>query len=123
VKSLTDWVAPVLFLVVGAFWVAIVATGGAILLVFAALAFIISGLLLLAVPLSWVTRPMAGATTLFGLVLTIYQVYQATTLFGTGLSSVGVTSGAVFGVFAIVCVYLELATLSIGAEQVVAKKP
>jgi hypothetical protein len=113
---------PVLFLVVGVFWLGIVATGGALLLVFAALAFIVSGLLLLQMPESWATRPLAGASALFGLTLTVYQVYEAATLFGTSLSNVGLFSGAVFGAFAIICVYLELETLSMGRGTAVPRK-
>jgi len=113
---------PILFLAEGVFWLAIVATGGAILLVLAALAFIVSGLLLIQVPASWATKPLAGASALFGLTLTVYQVYQAATLYGSSLSTIGLTSGAVFGVFAVVCVYLELATLSMGSEASAAKK-
>jgi hypothetical protein len=108
---------PVLFLLVGVFWLGIVATGGAPLLLLAALAFILSGLLLLAMPSSWAARPLAGASALFGLALTVYQVYVASTLFGTGLGSFGLTTGAVFGVFAIICAYLELATLSTGNKS------
>ena len=113
---------PILFLAEGVFWVAVVATGGAILLLFAALAFFVSGLLLFQMPESWATKPLAGASALFGLTLTIYQVYQAATLYGTSLSSIGLTSGAVFGAFAVVCVYLELATLSMGSEAPATKK-
>ena len=121
-KSARELMIPILFLAEGVFWLAIVATGGAILLVLAALAFIVSGLLLVQVPASWATKPLAGASALFGLTLTVYQVYQAATLYGSSLSTIGLTSGAVFGVFAVVCVYLELATLSMGSEASAAKK-
>ena len=121
-KSARELMIPILFLAEGVFWLAIVATGGAILLVLAALAFIVSGLLLIQVPASWATKPLAGASALFGLTLTVYQVYQAATLYGSSLSTIGLTSGAVFGVFAVVCVYLELATLSMGSEASAAKK-
>jgi hypothetical protein len=122
VKSARELLIPMLFLAEGVFWLAIVATGGAILLVLAALAFIVSGVLLIQMPASWATKPIAGASALFGLTLTIYQVYQAATLFGSSLNTIGLTSGAVFGVFAVVCVYLELATLSMGSEASAAKK-
>jgi hypothetical protein len=121
-KSARELLLPILFLAEGVFWVAVVATGGAILLLFAALAFFVSGLLLFQMPESWATKPLAGASALFGLTLTIYQVYQAATLYGTSLSSIGLTSGAVFGAFAVVCVYLELATLSMGSEATATKK-
>ncbi|MDA4115871.1 MAG: hypothetical protein OK442_04890 [Thaumarchaeota archaeon] len=121
-KSARELLIPILFLAEGVFWLAIVATGGAILLILAALAFIASGLLLIQMPDSWATKPLAGASALFGLTLTVYQVYQAATLFGSSLSTIGLTSGAISGVFAIVCVYLELATLSMGSEASAAKK-
>jgi len=122
VKSPRELLIPILFLAEGVFWLAVVATGGAILLVLAAIAFIVSGLLLIQMPTSWATKPLAGASALFGLTLTVYQVYQAATLYGTSLSSIGLTSDALFGVFAIVCVYLELATLSMGREAAAPKK-
>jgi len=115
-------VVPLLFLIEGVFWLGIVATGGALLLSLAALAFIVSGILLFAVPASWVTRPLAGASALFGLVLAVYQVYEAATLAGTSLSALGLTSGAIFGVFAIVSVYLELSTLAMGSQGLTAKR-
>ena len=121
-KSPRELLIPILFLVEGVFWLGIVATGGALLLVFAALAFVVSGLLLLQMPDSWATRPLAGASALFGLTLTVYQVYQAATLFGTSLSNVGLSSGVIFGAFAIICVYLELETLSMGRGTAVPRK-
>ena len=111
-KSVRELLVPILFLVEGAFWLGIVATGGAFLLVLAALAFVLSGVLLYAMPSGWMTRPLAGASALFGLTLTLYQFYEASTLFGTGLSTLGLTSGALFGLFAVLSIYLELATLA-----------
>ena len=120
-KSLREMLVPILFFVVGAFWVGIVATGGGSLLILAALAFILSGVLLLAMPANWVGRPLAGASALFGLTLTVYQAYQAATLIGSNLNTVGVTSFALFGVFAVVCAYLEISTLSMGRPTESAK--
>jgi hypothetical protein len=114
---------PVLFLIEGAFWLAIVATGGAGLLALAALAFIASGILLFAMPSNWVTRPLAGASALFGLVLAVFQVYEAATLAGTALSTLGLSSGLVFGAFAILALYLELSTLAMGSHGLAAKRP
>ena len=115
-RSAREFVVPLLFLVEGVFWLGIVATGGAILLSLAALAFIVSGLMMYAMPANWVTRPLAGASALFGLVLAVYQVYEAATLAGTGLGVLGLTSGAVFAVFALLSVYLELSTLAMGTR-------
>ena len=61
-KSVRELLVPILFLVEGAFWLGIVATGGAFLLVLAGLAFVLSGVLLYAMPSGWVTRPLAGAS-------------------------------------------------------------
>ena len=107
---------PILFFVEGAFWVAVVALGGAPLLLLAALAGIASGALLLWASSFWAARPIAGASALFALALTVYQVYEAATLLESDLSTVGITSGAIFGVLAVVSIYLELATLSMGRE-------
>ncbi|MDG6967793.1 MAG: hypothetical protein JRN58_05320 [Nitrososphaerota archaeon] len=112
-KSLREWSVPVLFIVEGLFWVAIVALGGGDLLLFAALAGVASGLMLLARPSSWVTRPLAGASALFALALTLFQLYQAATLVGSDLSTVGITSGVIFLVFAGVSVFLELETMAL----------
>jgi hypothetical protein len=116
VKSPKELAVPILFLVVGVFWLGIVATGGDLLLLLAVLAFMLSGLFLIAMPSNWAVRPLAGASALFGLTLTVYQVYVAATLFGTSLGSLGLTTGAIFAVFAIICAYLELATLSMGSQ-------
>jgi hypothetical protein len=122
VKPLKDMLVPILFLVEGAFWLGIVATGGGPLLVLAALACILSGVLLIWISSNWVTRPLAGASALFALALTIYQAYEASTLLGSNLSTLGIESVGVFGVFAVVCVYLELATLSVGRAAESSKK-
>jgi hypothetical protein len=116
-KTLRELLVPILFLVEGAFWLGIVATGGATLLVLAALAFILSGVLLFAMPSAWATKPLAGASALFGLTLTVYQVYEASTLFGTGLSTLGLESIAIFGLFAVLSIYLELATLAMRSQS------
>lgn len=121
-KSLKDILVPVLFLVAGVFWVGIVATGGGPLLLLAALASLLSGGLLLAMPSNWVTRPLAGASALFGLVLTLYQAYEASTLLGTNLSNLGVYSLVLFVVFALVYAFLELQILSVGKEDEDEKK-
>lgn len=115
-KSPRKVVPPILFLLVGVFWLALVGTGASLLLLLGALVFLLSGVVLLAVPSRWYARPLAGATALFGLTLTLWQFFEATSLLGTGLGSVGATSGAIFGVFALVCVYLELQTLAMGTK-------
>lgn len=121
-RSPKELLVPILFLVEGAFWLAIMANGGGLLLLFGALTGIISGLLLVGLPKSWVTRPMAGGSALFGLTLTVFQLYQSSTLLGSTLNGLGATSGAIFAVVAVVCVYLELQTLAAGNAPKVSKK-
>jgi hypothetical protein len=122
-KSLRDLLVPILFFVAGAFWLGIVATGGGPLLLLAALTCILSGALLAALPSNWVSRPLGGASALFGLALTVYQAYEASTLVGTTLSTLGISSLALFGFFALVYVYLEMQTLSVGERLESSKKP
>ena len=122
-KSVKDVLVPILFFAGGALWVGMVATGAGPLLGLAALSCILSGVFLLAMPSNWVSRPLAGASALFGLVLTVYQGYLASTLLGSNLSNLGTYSLAVFAVFSLVYVYLELSMLSLGRAAESTKKP
>ena len=122
-RSLKDVLVPILFFAEGALWVGMVATGSGPLLGLAALSCVLSGVFLLATPSSWVSRPLAGASALFGLALTVYQGYLASTLLGSNLSTLGTYSLAVFAVFSLVYVYLELAMLSVGRAAESTKKP
>jgi len=96
----------ILYLLAGVFWVGILATGGGVLLFWAALTCFLSGLFLFEWSSSWVTRPLTKATALFGLALAAYQVYAALTLIGTGLDSVALISGGVFAIVAVLYLYL-----------------
>jgi hypothetical protein len=120
-RSAKELILPALFFVEGVFWLGLVAEGGATLLVLGALTGIVSGLLLVALPRNWATRPTAGGSALFGFTLTVFQVYQASTLLGTSLGGLGATSVAVFGVLAVVCAYLELQTLAMGSPRAAKK--
>ena len=122
-RSLKETLVPILFFVEAAFWLGVVATGGGVLLVLAALTCLLSGIALFAMGSNWVSRPLAGASALFGLALTIYQAYQASTLFGSSLNALGAESAGAFGAFAIVYVYLELAVLSGARTAEIPKKP
>lgn len=112
-KPLGEMLVPILFFAEAALWVGVIATGGGPLLVLAALSCVLSGGLLLRMPSHWVSRPFAGASALFGLTLTIYQTYEASTLFSSNLGTLGAESAAVFGVFAVVYAYIELQTLTV----------
>jgi hypothetical protein len=103
---------PILFFVEAAFWIAIIATGAGFLLFWAALAALLSGVAIIAAPSNWMTRPLAGASALFGLVLMIYQAYVASALLGTSMATLGAESLAAFVVLAIVYLYLVASTIS-----------
>jgi hypothetical protein len=96
----------ILYFVAGVFWIGILATGGGDLLFWAALTCFLSGIFLFAWASSWLTRPLTTATAVFGLALTLYQVYVALTLIGTGLDSAALISGVVFGVLTVIYLYL-----------------
>jgi hypothetical protein len=97
-----------LFLVTGAFWVGILVTGGGVLLFWAALTCFVSGASLFAWSSFWATRPLAVATALFGLCLTLYQLYDSVSI---GIGSIAVYSGVLFAVFTVIYVYLFFASL------------
>jgi len=101
-------VTPILFLVEGAFWVGMILTGSGLLLGWAAITSFASGAALLGAPSNQFTRPLAGASALLGLTLTIYQVYAAGTTLGTVESMVGAYSALLFLLFTIVYAYLAL---------------
>jgi len=105
-KSIQGQVTPLLFILEGAFWVAMIATGSGLLLGWAAVTSFASGAALLGAPTNPVSKPLAGASVLFGLTLTIYQVYAAATMLGTPQSMVGAYSAGLFVVFTAVYVYL-----------------
>jgi uncharacterized protein (DUF2062 family) len=96
----------ILYFVVGVFWVGILVAGGGALLFWAALTCFLSGIILVAWDSSWLTRPLTKATAVFGLALTLYQVYVALTMIGTGLDSAALISGGIFGVVTVVYLYL-----------------
>jgi hypothetical protein len=105
-KALTSKVTPLLFLVEGAFWVGMIATGSGVLLGWAAVTSLASGVVLLGAPSNPFSRPLAGASVLFGLTLTIYQMYAASTILGTTQSTVGAYSAGLFLLFTVVYLYL-----------------
>lgn len=96
----------ILYLVAGVFWVGVLVAGGGDLLFWAALTCFVSGLVLYQWATSWIATPLTTATALFGLTLTLYQVYVALTLIGSGLDSAALISGALFGVLTVIYLYL-----------------
>ena len=99
--------APViLFFVTGIFWAGVIATGGGVLLGWAVLSCFASGAFLFMWASSWITRPLAASSSLFGLVLTVYQLYVGAGVLGTALSSAALISVPLFVVFTVVYLYL-----------------
>ncbi len=101
----------ILFLVTGLFWAGIVVTGGGVLLGWAALSCFASGALLFRWASSWLTKPLAAASSLFGVVLTLYQLYVGLSAIAGGVSSVGIVSVPLFLVFTLVYLYLIYSAL------------
>lgn len=98
----------ILYFVAGVFWVVVLVAGGGSLLFWPALTCFVSGIMLYAWSSSWITRPLVYATALFGLVLTVYQLYVALTLIGTGLDPIAAITGAIFAVLTAIYLYLLL---------------
>ena len=96
----------ILFFVAGAFWVAVALLGGGVYLVWAAATSLASGALIIWMPLNRITNPFMAATCLFGLVLTIYQLYLGLTLIGTMFNTVAIYNTVPFAAFAIVYAYV-----------------
>jgi hypothetical protein len=105
-KSIQGQVTPLLFILEGAFWFAMIATGSGVLVGWAAVTSFASGAALLGAPSSPVSKPLAGASVLFGLTLTIYQIYAAASILATTQSMVGAYSAGLFAVFTVVYLYL-----------------
>ena len=111
-QGLLGRVPAVLFLATGVFWAAILATGGGAVLVWAALTCFASAAFLLAWSSNWATRPLTIASALFGLTLTIYQIYISLTIVGTALGTIAAYSGILFAVFSAVYLYLLFVSLT-----------
>ena len=116
-KALTGKVTPLLFLVEGVFWVGMIATGSGVLLGWAAVTSFASGAALLAAPSNPFSRPLAGASVLFGLTLTVYQMISASSILGTAQSMIGAYSAALFLVFTIVYLYLLVKVVVTGPKS------
>lgn len=103
---------PYLFIVVGVVWLGFAFLTSSYLLLWPVLACVISGVLLRTSPASNITAAWAGASALMGLVLSAYQAYVASSLVGGQLAEVAWASMAVFVVFALVHLYLLVASSS-----------
>lgn len=105
-KGIRSTLPIVLFFVSGAFWIALMALGGGVYLFWAALTSILSGMFLLLLPKKWITGPFITASSLFGVVLTIYQLILALSLIGGVLGTVALYNTGLFAVFTVVYGYL-----------------
>ena len=105
-KSIQAQVTPLLFILEGAFWVAMIATGSGVLVGWAAVTSFASGAALLGAPSNPISKPLAGATVLSGLAMTVYQIYAAATMLGTPEAMLGAYSAVLFAVFTVIYLYL-----------------
>jgi len=105
-QSILARIPMVLFFVTGVFWAGIIATGGGALLGWAVLSCFASGIFLVMWASNWVTRPLASASSLFGVALTLYQLFVALTALGNGTSTFAIVSVPLFAVFTAIYVYL-----------------
>jgi hypothetical protein len=95
----------ILFFAGGAFWAVITLLGGGVFLLWPAATSILSGLLLLLLPASRFTKPLYAASGLFGIVLTLYQVYVGLTDIGTILNTVAFLLATVLYAYLLVFAY------------------
>ncbi len=105
-QSLVASAPAILFFVTGAFWAGIIVLGGGSLLAWAVLTCIASGAFLLLLAKSWFTRPLVAASALFGVVLTLYQLYLALVVLASPLPGLAIVSAPLFAVFTVIYLYL-----------------
>ena len=105
-RSLSKLVSIILFFVAAAFWIAMMALGGGVFLSWAALTSLLSGVFLLVWPNSRFTNPLVIASSIFGIIITLVQVYLGLTLVGTILGTVALYNTVPFAVVAALYVYL-----------------
>jgi hypothetical protein len=89
-------ISPVLFLFVGAIWLAAMVSSGELVLVWPAAASILSGISLLLVAARQLRRPLGVASSLFGTIIALFQLYLSSALVGTALGSLAAYSLATF---------------------------
>ncbi len=96
----------ILFFVAGAFWAGVVLLGGGAYLTWAAVTSLLSGAFLVALPSNRATNPLVMASGLFGIILTVYQLYLGLTLFGTILNTVAIYNTGPFAIITVIYAYL-----------------
>ena len=95
-KMLTR-ISIVLFPVVGVIWIAATFSSRELVLLWPAIAFILSGISLLVGAARQVRRPLGVASSLFGLVIALFQLSLSTSLIGTALGGLAAYSVVIFG--------------------------
>jgi hypothetical protein len=116
-RGLTQLAPPILFFVAAAAWAAIVLLGGGVYLAWAALTSLLSGVLLVAAPSNRATFPLVVASSVFGGVLTLYQLYVGLTLIGSILNTVAIYSTVPFALFTVLYGYILLFARPAGAKE------
>ncbi len=104
-------VPTILFFVAGVAWAGIVAAGGGVVLVWAALACFASGALLVMWASSWLTKPVVAASSVFGVIVALYQVYVGLTVVGGAVQSLAFVSVPLFLVLTVLYLYLFYANV------------
>jgi len=96
----------ILFFVAAAFWAGVVILGGGVYLTWAAVTSLLSGAFLVELPSNRATNPLVMASGLFGIILTVYQLYLGLTLFGTILNTVAIYNTVPFAAVTVLYGYL-----------------
>lgn len=105
-------ISPVLFLVVGAIWLAVTVSSRELVLLWPTVASILSGISLLLGATKQLRRSLGVASSLFGLTIALFQLYLSTALVGTALGSLATYSLATF----VVLIVLQLILLYSAAK-------
>jgi hypothetical protein len=109
---------PGLFIISGIIWIGMILDGSGILLFWPALTGLVSGILLIYTPSGRITSATIVASSLFGLVISIYQLYFATALIFTKFGSLATYSVGVFSAFTLLYLFLLFSSLKrIGSTQ------
>ncbi len=89
-------ISPVLFLLVGAIWLAVTVVSSQSVLVWPGVTSILSGVSLLVASAKQLRRPLGIASSLSGLAVSLFQLYLAASLLGSALAGLVVYSLATF---------------------------